>query len=159
MSGILAYLQPISGDIFSLIWIFVANFVVGYLADKITRGNEFSLKKAWRCLMEACMFFLMVLSLYGIGKLKNNQEGALQCVSTVVYVVVYFYATNIFRNLRELLKDGTPAYNVVDAIYYILSFEVIKKIPLLGEYLEQRTEAKPDADASGAGAGQRARRG
>ena len=136
LSGVLGWLEPIAGDVFTLIYIFVLNFVFGYLAGRIAYGEDFNLKKAWRCMVEASVFFVMVLSIYLIGDFKNQEDGAVQCVSTVVYIVMYFYATNILRNLRKVLKVGTPAYKVVDCLYYLLSFEIIHRIPLLGDYLE-----------------------
>ena len=50
---------------------------------------------------------------------------------------IYFYTTNILRNIKKFLKTGTPAYKVVGFLYFLLSFEVVQKIPVLKEYLEQ----------------------
>lgn len=146
IAGILGWLEPIAGDCFTLIYIFVLNFFFGYLADRIVAGNDFNLKKAWRCLTEAALFFLLVLSIYGIGQMKHQPEAAVQCVSTVAYIVIYFYATNILRNLKQVLKDGTPAYNVVDFLYYILSFEIIHRIPVLGNYIDKRNHDRQSSD-------------
>jgi len=140
IAGILGWLEPISGDVFTLIYIFALNFLFGYLADRIAAGNDFSLKKAWRCLTEATLFFLLVVSIYGIGKLKHQPEAAIQCVSTVAYIVMYFYATNILRNLKQVLRPATPAFRVVDFLYYIVSFEIIHRIPFLSDYLNKKQE-------------------
>ncbi|MBR6140902.1 MAG: phage holin family protein [Bacteroidaceae bacterium] len=140
LAGVLGWLEPIAGDVFTLIYIFVLNFFFGYLADRIANGNDFNLKKAWRCLTEAALFFLLVASIYGIGKMKQQPDAAIQCVSTVAYIVIYFYSTNILRNLMQVLKPHTPAFRAVDFLYYILSFEIIRKIPLLGEYLNSKKE-------------------
>ena len=136
LAGVLGWLEPIAGDVFTLIYVFALNFLCGYLAGRIVNREDFDIKKAFRCIIESAIFFVVVLSIYLIGDLKDNEQGAIQCVSTVVYVVIYFYTTNILKNIRKFLKDGTPAYKVVDFIYYLLSFEVIKKIPVLGSYLE-----------------------
>lgn len=140
LAGVLGWLEPIAGDVFTLIWIFVLNFIIGFLTDKIANGNDFNLKKAWRCLTEATLFFVLVASIYGVGHLKHQPEAAIQCVSTVAYVIIYFYSTNILRNLMQVLKPETPAYRVVDFLYYILSFEVIHKIPFLGDYMRRKSE-------------------
>ncbi len=157
-AALLGWLEPIAGDVFTLIYIFILNFCFGYLAGRIAYQEDFNLKKALECIKQAALFFLIVLSIYLIGDLKNQQEGAMQCVSTVVYIVIYFYTTNILRNLKKVLRGGTPAYKAVDFLYYLLSFEIIKKIPVLGEYLNGNVnhnpnlndnENKPCADAKG----------
>ena len=39
LAGVLGWLEPIAGDVFTLIYIFVLNFFFGYLADRIANGN------------------------------------------------------------------------------------------------------------------------
>lgn len=146
LAGVLGWLEPIAGDVFTMIYLFVLNFGCGYLADRFANGNDFDFKKALRCILEAGIFFVVVDSIYIVGIFKEQPEEAVQCVSTVVYVLIYFYGLNILRNLRKLLKTGTPAFKVVDFLYYLLSFEIIKKIPVLNEYLERDgTETKEDS--------------
>jgi len=139
LSGILGWLQPIEGDIFTMIFIFILNFVAGYFAGKI-KGEEFDLDKAIKCMFHAFIFFGLVGSIYIVGRLKQQQDGAIQCVSTVVWVLIYFYGTNILRNTKLMLDQNTTAYKVVDFLYYLLSFEIIKKIPALGNYLEKKEQ-------------------
>lgn len=135
LAGVLGWLEPIAGNVFALVNIFVLNFVFGYLAGRLANGEDFDFKKAWRCISEAGLFFVIVGSIYTIGRLKEQPEAAVQCVSTVAYVVIYFYTTNILKNMKKFLRTGTPAYRAVDFLYYLLSFEIIHKIPVLGEYL------------------------
>lgn len=142
LAGVLGWLEPIAGDVFTLFYIFVMNFVFGYLSGRIVYGEDFNFKKAFECISQSAIFFLTVFSIYMIGDLKNQEEGAIQLVSTVVYVVIYFYTTNILKNIRKFLKTGTPGYKVVDFLYYLLSFEIIHKIPVLSDYLEKQPENK-----------------
>lgn len=144
LASVLGWLEPIVGDVFALLAIFVLNFVFGLLADRIANGKDFDFKKAWRCIEEALIFVLIVTCIYLVGKLKDQGEAAVQCVSSVSYVVIYFYTTNILKNIKKFLKTGTPAYKVVDFLYFMLSFEVIQKIPVLKEYLEQDKQANED---------------
>ena len=143
-AALLGWLEPIAGDVFTLIYIFILNFGFGYLAGRIAYQEDFNLKKALECIKQAALFFLIVLSIYLIGDLKEQKEGAVQCVSTVVYVVIYFYTTNILRNLKKVLRGGTPAYKAVDFLYYFLSFEIIHKIPYLGDYLDRKEDGDED---------------
>ena len=62
----------------------------------------------------------------------GNPAGAIQCISGVVYAIIYFYTVNILRNAHKLL----PKSKVIHFLFYVLSFEVIKKIPYLQQYIE-----------------------
>ena len=91
ITGIAAYLNPVSGDIKSLLALFAINFLFGLLAGLLTNGEIFNFKKAFRCILEAMAFFVLISAIYFIGEQKGNSEGALQCVSFVTYSVFYFY--------------------------------------------------------------------
>jgi len=49
-------------------------------------------------------------------------------------------STNILRNILKVLKPNTPAYRAIDFLYFILSFEIIHKIPFLSDYLNKKQE-------------------
>lgn len=102
---------------------------------------DFSFKKAWRCIVEATIFFALVSCIYFIGEHKGNPEGALQCVSFITYSVFYFYGVNILRNIKEILPNSSNGYKVVAFLHYVLSVEFIKNIPYLTNYL-QKGDAK-----------------
>ena len=141
--AILAYLEPIEGEIKSLFLVFFLNFLFGYISGMV-KGEEFSLKKALVCIGHATIFFVLCASVYLLGRLKGQMEGALQCVSFITYLVIYFYGLNIFRNCKKIFKEDTPPWHVADTLYYILRFKFIEQIPLLKNYLdtskEERTE-------------------
>ena len=53
VTSVAAYLHPVSGDIKSLIALFAVNFLFGLLAGLLANNEIFSLKKAFRCILEA----------------------------------------------------------------------------------------------------------
>ena len=134
-TGIAAYLNPVSGDLYSMLAVFAANFIAGLLTDLLANGGSFSFRKAWRCVGEATVFFVLVCAIYFIGEQHGDDDAALQCVSFVTYSVFYFYAVNIMRNLKVLLPDSSVGYKVVAWLHYAISAEFIKRIPGLSEYL------------------------
>lgn len=138
-TSIAAFLRPISGDIYSLLLIFGINFICGLIAA-YCKGESFDLKKAFRCVKESAIFFFLVASIFAVGKFKGNIDGALQCVSFVVYSVVWFYSVNILRNLKNILKEGSTAHQTVCFIYYIVSVEFVKHIPYLSNYLKTKAD-------------------
>ena len=64
LTGLAAYLNPISGDIKSLVALFFFNFLFGLAAGLLANNESFSLKKAFRCIIEAMVFFLLVAAIY-----------------------------------------------------------------------------------------------
>lgn len=134
VTSIAAYLSPISGDIKSLIALFVINFLFGLMAGLLANNETFSFKKAFRCILEAMAFFVTVSAIYYIGEQKGNPDGALQCVSFVTYSVFYFYGVNVLRNWKQLCRKGSATYKCVAFIYYVVSVEFIKNVPFLNNY-------------------------
>lgn len=137
ITGVAAYLNPISGEIESLVAVFAINFLCGLLAALLINKESFNFKKAFRCIAEATLFFLLVSAIYFIGEHKGNPGGALQCVSFITYSVFYFYGVNVLRNLKLLLPEGSVGYRVVVFLHYVLSVEFIKNIPYLTNYLQK----------------------
>jgi len=143
--SVLAYLKPIEGELWSLFLIFFVNFLFGYLSGMIANGEEWDNKKALRCVGEATVFFVLCTAIYAIGRFKGQMSGAVQCVSFVTYVVMYFYALNVLRNCKKIFRQGSAPWHVVAMLYYVLRFEFIKKIPYLSGYLNVSSGGVPDA--------------
>lgn len=139
ITGIVAYLNPIAGDIVAMLAVFALNFIFGLLAALFACNENFSFRKAWKCVTEATIFFVLVCSIYFIGEQKDNKEGALQCISFVSYSVFYFYGVNMLRNMKLLLPDS----RTIAFIYDVVSIEFAKKIPGLSHYLgKQKMQSK-----------------
>lgn len=146
LMAILAYLRPIEGELWSLFLIFFLNFVFGYLSGMLAGGEDFDLKKAFRCVGEAAVFFVLCTSIYAIGRLKGQDEGALQCVSFITYTIIYFYTTNVLKNLTKIFRQDTAPWLVVGFFYYILRFKFIDKIPYLTEYINKQHKSNYEKD-------------
>ena len=76
------------------------------------------------------VFYLLVGSVYFIGNKFHNKEMALQCISAIVAIVTYFYSLNILTNIKSLF----PNNRAISFIHYIVSFEIVKKIPYFKEF-------------------------
>lgn len=135
---LLGYFAPLKDIVFVIFFIFLLNCIFGLVAGVGVQGEKFSLKKFFRCIMETLVFYVIVLSIFVIGEKMGNVDGALQCISGVVYAIIYFYSVNILRNVNKLL----PKSKVIKFLYYVLSFEVIKKIPYLQQFQEKKDEVE-----------------
>ena len=132
-SILIGYFAPLKDVVFVIFFVFLLNCVFGLIAGVGVQGEKFSLKKFFRCIMETLVFYIIVLSVYLVGEKMGNPEGAIQCISGLVYAIIYFYFVNILRNSHKLL----PKSKGIKFMYYVLSFEIIKKIPYLQEYQEK----------------------
>lgn len=139
--AILAYLEPIEGELKTLFLIFFLNFLFGYLSGMV-KGEDFSLKKALVCVGHATIFFVLCAAVLAVGKFKGHMTGAVQCVSFITYLIIYFYGLNILRNLKKIFKEGTAPWHIVNTLYYILRFKFIENIPYLKEYLDTQKEGQ-----------------
>lgn len=146
--AVLAFLKPVEAELWTLFLIFFLNFCFGYLSGMIANDEEWDNKKALRCVGEATIFFILSVAIYIYGVLKHQEQGALQCISFITYVVTYFYGLNILRNLKKIFKEGTTPWYVVSFLYYILRFKFIEKIPFLSEFLNINRKEVSDGTAA-----------
>lgn len=137
--AILAYLEPIEGELKTLFLVFFLNFLFGYLSGMV-KGEDFDLKKALMCIGHAAIFFVLCAAVLAVGKFKTQMSGAVQCVSFISYLVIYFYGLNILRNLKKIFKEGTAPWHVVNTLYFILRFKFIEHIPYLKEYIDTQKD-------------------
>lgn len=129
----LAYFAPVKDMVFVIFFIFLINMLAGLVSGIVVDNEGFNNKKFFHCIVETCVFYLIVGSVFLIGEKLHNIDGALQCITGVVYAILYFYGTNTLRNLKKLFPDN----KVIAFIYYVVSFEVVKKIPYLQQFQDQ----------------------
>lgn len=140
LCAILAFFAPIANLIFAVFIIFLLNCIAGIVADVVTDSKSFDLKKFFHCLFETMVFYVIIMAVYVIGDNLLNLAGAIQCSTVIVYAILYFYGTNILRNCAKLFPDS----KTIKFMYYVLSFEIIKKIPYMDRFKEKEAEVTDD---------------
>ena len=135
VANVVGLLFPIWNDIFGLVLLFTANFVVGLLADVCNR-REWSFRKAFCFFRDAGIYFAMVACIYLLGYFKGEERAAVHCVSFMIYVAIYLYGTNILRNARMITNEKSTLYRVLDFLYYILSLKVLQRSKSLKNYID-----------------------
>ena len=140
ISAILAYFEPIQNVLVSVSWLFVLNFLFGLLAGLVANKERFSFRKAFVCISEASVFLLILAVVFYIGDHIGVRAGALQAVSTITYALIYFYSVNIFKNLRQLF----PGSKTIAFIHYLISVEILQKLPHLNHFLRKEYRENPD---------------
>lgn len=135
VANVVGLLFPIWNDIFGLVLLFTANFVVGLLADVCNR-REWSFRKAFCFFRDAGIYFAMVACIYLLGYFKGEERAAVHCISFMIYVAIYFYGTNILRNARLVTNEKSTLYRALDFLYYILSLKVLERNKCLKSYID-----------------------
>lgn len=135
-----AFFAPIANLIFAIFIIFLLNCIAGLIADIAISRKKFDLKKFFHCLFETMVFYVIIMAIYVIGDKLLNMEGAIQCSTVIVYAILYFYSVNILRNCHLLF----PNSRTLKFLYFVMSFEIIKKIPYMERFKEN--ESKVDAE-------------
>lgn len=141
-SVVVGYFAPLKDIVFVIFFVFLMNCLFGLFAGIGVQNERFCLKKFFRCIMETLVFYVIVLSIYLVGEKMGNPSGAIQCISGVVYAIIYFYTVNILRNAHKLL----PKSKTIQFMFYVLSFEVIKKIPYLQQYMDNAQSVKENIE-------------
>lgn len=132
LCAVAAFFAPIANLIFAIFIIFLLNCVAGLIADIVVGRQGFDLKKFFHCLLETLVFYLIIMAVYVIGDKLLNMAGAIQCSTVIVYAILYFYSVNILRNCYQLFPDS----KTLKFLFYVLSFEIIKKLPYMERFKE-----------------------
>jgi len=140
LAALFAYFEPVHSVLVGLAWLFVLNFLFGLATGIIAQGESFQFRKAFRCLSEASVFLLLLASVFFIGDHLGARGQSLQAVSTIAYALTYFYAVNICKNLMQLF----PRSKCIAFLYYLVSVEILAKLPRIKEYLKPKGH---DADS------------
>lgn len=140
LCAVLAFFAPIANLIFAVFIIFLLNCIAGIIADVVTDRKTFELKKFFHCLFETMVFYVIIMAVYFIGDILLNIEGAIQCSTVIVYAILYFYGTNILRNCIKLF----PTSRTLKFLYFVLSFEIIKKLPYMEKFKEKEKEVETE---------------
>ena len=140
LSIVLAYFAPITDMVFVIFFIFMLNCVAGMVSGIVAQNEKFSTRKFFHCLLETLVFYAIVACVWVIGDRMHNQGGAMQCITGIVYAIVYFYGVNILRNAVAMF----PTSRVLKFLYWLLSFEAIKKIPYIAQFVAHEEKEKED---------------
>lgn len=140
VSGVIVMLNPIEDFVIGMLIVFTMNYLVGWMADAVT-GGKWSWKKTLHFGMQCFVFFGIIVFLFVIGHFLHKNEEALVGVQYICLIAAWAYCKNTLRNLKDhvVIKGSTMA-TVVDILYYIISFELLEKLPMVKSYLEKKKE-------------------
>lgn len=127
------YFEPVVNMIVAITIIFVCDIVFGIVAGKRLNKEHVSFKKGMSAIKVFGVYIFVITLLYAIGKLMSDSAMMLYVVKTISWVTIYFYVTNLTKNLRRL----NPKSQCIKFIYWFLSVEFLDNIPSLKKFLEK----------------------
>ncbi len=138
----MAYFAPIQDMVFTIFFLFLVNCIVGMITGMLVEKEGFRLRKFVHCIAETLAFYLIVVCLFVVGRNMDNMNGAMQAIGGVIYSIIYFYSVNVLRNLTYIF----PESRTLIFLYWMVSFEFIKKIPALQRFNNYCKEHKKEND-------------
>lgn len=132
LSSVIAFLTPVQNAMSLLMLVALADMLCGLISDLRIHGIGFRFRKFFFALLCAAVYLFIVVMVYTVGWFQGDVRESLLVVKTVTYVMVYFYGTNILRNLKLLL----PASRVIAFLYYLIGLEFTRKFPELESFLK-----------------------
>lgn len=135
-SAVCSFFAPITDYVFALTIVFLFDFLAGLISSILVNNEKFKFSKFRRCLIDIMVYFIIITSIYAVGEFTHKPDGAIQCVSGVMFVIIYYYAVNIFRNLTLFMPNNQP----INFIYYVLSFEILNKYPIFKNFRDHKNK-------------------
>lgn len=136
LSAVCSFFAPITDYVFALTIVFLFDFLAGLISSILVNNEKFKFSKFRRYLIDIMVYFIIITSIYAVGEFTHKPDGAIQCASGVMFVIIYYYAVNIFRNLTHLMPNNQP----INFIYYVLSFEILNKYPILKNFRDHKNK-------------------
>ena len=131
--AMISYFEPVINMILAITIIFVTDIVFGIASGRKINKEKIDIKKGFAAIKLFGVYIFVITLLYAIGKLMSDSEMMLYVVKTISWVTIYFYVTNLTKNLRRL----NPKSQCIKFIYWFLSVEFLDNMPSLRKFLEK----------------------
>lgn len=138
ISALVASLQPVHNAMLLLLIFAGCDILFGVLSGIIASKERFSFKKFMLSAGYLLVYLGIVVMVYAVGKYQGDLEESLYVVKVITYVFIYFYSSNILKNLHQLMPDN-PVIKFLD---YFIGLEFTKKITILEDFLKKNSAAE-----------------
>ena len=120
----IATLQPVHNAMLLLLIFAACDILFGILAGLIAARERFSFKKFILAAGYLLVYLGIVVMVYAVGKYQDDTQEALYVVKVITYVFIYFYSSNILKNLHLLMPDN-PVIRFLD---YFIGLQFTRKV-------------------------------
>lgn len=136
IGAVATLLAPIQDFIWAMLILFGINFVIGIIAAHV-RKEGWNTKKALMFFVYVAIFLTIACMAFVIGHLMGDHEQAVAVVKILCYLAVYIFGTNIFRNLCNIVPNGTAWHKLFELCYYVLSVKFIERFGFIKKWQEE----------------------
>lgn len=145
--GLLASMfSPIMDFMVAMLILLTVNLLFG-VASAWASGERWSWKKASMFFVFCFGLFGTFASMFAVGHFLHEDAEAALCVKYACFVALWVFGTNILKNWRKMLKEGTATWKFVDILLYVLTVQFVEKLPWVKRWQEE--QKRPGADAPG----------
>lgn len=131
--AMISYFEPVINMILAITIIFVTDIVFGIASGKKINKEKIDIKKGFAAIKLFGIYIFVITLLYAIGKFMYDEKMIIYVVKTISWVAIYFYVTNLTKNLKRLY----PKSNTIRFLHWFLSVEFLENIPSLKKFLEK----------------------
>ena len=135
---VFSYLQPLHNLMQVLLFLYFADIVIGIFADIIVNKQRLSVRKLLYALLCFAIYLFVIIMFYTIGEKMGDESEFLLINKIITYVLIYFYVSNVFKNLRILF----PKNRAIAFLDFAIGLQFAGKIPHLGYFLENEKKEK-----------------
>lgn len=133
LSVVMAYLEPVHNTMTVLLIMALIDIFAGFITGIAVDGERFRFRKFMMAAVYLLVYLVIIALIHTVSLLQGDHQAGMLIVKSVTYIFIYFYSTNILRNLQKLF----PANRILAFLYHIVGMEFAKKIPYLGEWLNK----------------------
>ena len=135
-SALVGFFAPIQDLILAIIVLLSVNFASGLIEDALHAGG-WSWKKAFKTFYELFVLCGIGFFVFAIGNFLHEKQGAIQCLTAIYFAAIWFYGVNILNNWKKILPEGSTIYRFISFIHFVVSLQIVEKIPYLKAFLQQ----------------------
>ena len=138
--GLMASLfAPILDFMMAMLILLTVNLLFG-IASAWAAGERWSWKKASMFFVFCFGLFGTFASMFAVGHFLHEDAEAALCVKYACFIAVWVFGTNILKNWRKMLKEGTATWKFVDILLYVLTVQFVEKLPFVKKWQEDQTK-------------------
>lgn len=124
ITALASIVAPVKDILIALFLAFVFNIIIGIATDIHVNRAKFNIKKAFNAITQLAFYAMCVIFLDIFTLRVNEPTLGLTAAKWLTIIVAYFYATNTFKNAKELW----PKSKAIRFIYELLSTEIFDRI-------------------------------
>lgn len=124
ISVLTTIISPIQNVLLVLSATFIFNIITGIITDIHVNKADFNLKKAFAAFFQMAFIMVLVYYVYGVFAQLKMETYGLEIIKWIAILSVYFYTTNIFRNITLMY----PKNKLFDFIYEVLTTQIFARL-------------------------------